>query len=231
MRYLIVILTMSMMVGCLKSHGLTRNPYPDIQPLTMAAPRADVSREPGSLYSDQYSAANLISDSRAYRPNDIVIVLISESTSATNTATTALERTHAESLKVPSLLGLPAQAASLYGGSADGTLVGVTSDNAHDGKGSTARSGAFTGSLAARVVQILPNDYLVIQGYKDIQVNGEKQRLFLTGMINPLMISKDHSVASSQIADLQLRYGGEGVVNAQQNPGWLSRVLGFLWPF
>ena len=229
MRLIVVILVALSMVGCLKDHGLTRNPYPEIQPVTYPAPRADVARAPGSLYSDAYSRGNMITDARAYRPNDIVLVAISESTTATNTATTALERTHDDSFQIPSLFG--ANLSSITGAATDGTALGVSSEKEHEGSGSTARTGIFTGSLAARVIDVLPNDYLVIQGYKDIQVNGEKQRMYLSGIVNPLMISKDHTIASSQIADLQLRYGGEGVVNAQQNPGWLSRVLGFIWPF
>ena len=223
MKKVLLALIAISMVGCLKDHGLTRNPYPDIQPVAYPVPRTEVARAPGALYSDAYSRGNMITDSRAYRPNDIVIVQIAEATTATNTAT------HSDSFKVPSLFG--ADLTGITGAATDGTALGVSSEKEHDGSGSTARSGVFTGSLAARVVDVLPNDYLIIQGYTDIQVNGEKQRMYLSGIVNPLMITKDHAIASYQIADLQLRYGGEGVVNAQQNPGWLSRVLGFIWPF
>jgi flagellar L-ring protein precursor FlgH len=83
----------------------------------------------------------------------------------------------------------------------------------------------------SRVIHVLPNSYLVIQGYKNVQVNGENTRMYLTGIVNPLLIDRDHTVRSSQIADLQIRYGGEGVVAANQNPGLVSRILNFLWPF
>ena len=191
-----------------------------------------LNRAPGSLYSEQYANTNLVSDARAYRPNDMVIVRIVESTTATSSATTELERKHANSLKVPNLFGIEKTHQQFYGeGTTDGTVLGVTSDTEHDGKGTTQRSGVFQGSVAARVIQVLPNHYLIIQGYKDVQVNGERMRLHLSGIVNPLMIDKDHSVASTQVADLQVRYGGEGVVTAQQNPGLIARIINFLWPF
>ncbi len=232
MKYAVLLSTLLLLAGCsLKDYGLVDNPYPEVKPLT-PVPSTPVVSAPGSLYSDQRSIANMVSDARAYRVNDIVIINISESTSATNSATTDLDKTHKNDIKVPNLFGLEKTHTQFFGaGSTDGTVLGLETAKEHAGKGSTQRSGLFTGSLAARVIQVLPNNYLYIQGYKNIQVNGENQKVVLSGMVNPLMIDKNHSVNSNQIADLELRYGGQGVVNAQQNPGLFARILDFIFPF
>ncbi len=214
----------------MREHGLMREPYPEIKPLQLQ-PQPQNANAPGSLYSPQTAYTGLVSDARAYRVNDIVLVRISESLSATNASNTDTERTTTNSFKVPNLLNVVPKNPNFFGGSGDGTVVGTSVENEHEGQGTTQRSGTFRGSLAARVIQVLPNNYLMIQGYKTVQVNGERTKIHLSGVVNPLMIDKDHSVASTEIADLALRFGGEGIVSAQQSPGWLSRFLNFVWPF
>lgn len=231
MKKLLICLIALMSVGCLKKHGLMPDPLPDMKPLEMYPSTPQISA-PGSLYTDQNAAAGLISDSKAFRVNDIVLVSISESMSATNTATTDLERKNANSFKIPNLLGLEKTHTQFFGaGTTDGTMLGTSTESSHEGSGTTNRSDTFTGSVATRVVQVLPNGYLMLQGTKEVQVNDEKVNCYLTGMVNPLMISRDHIISSTQIADLKIRYGGYGVIAAQQSPGLFQRLLNFIWPF
>ena len=233
MKKIVILLIAAGIAACgpLKDAGVMNAPYPSVRPLSLP-PASPVVRQPGSLYSEIESRAALVTDSRAFRMNDIVIVNIIESTTATNSATTDLERTHTNNVRLPSILGLERGIDTIFQqGSTDGTALGISSEKEHEGRGSTQRSGVFTGSLAARVIQVLPNDYLIIEGYKAVQVNGENTRMYLSGMVNPLMINKNHTVSTTQIADLHIRYGGQGVVNGQQNPGWAARILDFLWPF
>ena len=231
-RTLVVFLAALSTIGCLQKHGLVRNPYPEAQPIELHRPQPIV-QAPGSLFDTSGGSgnANLISDSRAYRNNDIVIIQIAESMSATNSANTDLERTSANSFSVPNLFGLENSLSSVVGTGSGGPLLATSTTSEHEGKGTTARSDIFQGTVAARVIEVLPNGYLMIQGQKTVQVNDEKVKFYLTGMVNPLMIGSNHAVLSTQVADLQLRYGGNGVVTAKQNPGMFSRILEWLWPF
>jgi len=228
MRMIPICLLALTSVGCLQKHGLVTDPEPELTPIQLDAPEP-ANRAPGSLF-DQ-GGANLISDSRAYRNNDIVIIRIAESMSATNSADTDIERTTANSFKVPNLFGAEDSIASVFGGSTDGTVLGTETTSEHEGVGTTGRTDVFMGTVAARVIEVLPNGYLMIQGHKQVQVNDEKVKFYLTGMVNPLMIGSDHSVLSTQVADLQLRYGGNGVVSAYQSPGLFARIIQWLWPF
>ena len=211
---------------------MVNQPYPEMVPPDFGNSAVTSAKAPGSLYSPIHAQGNPISDAVAFRVNDLVIVQITESTSALNSATTDIEREHVNSIKVPSLFGIEKMNQGLFAdGSDDGTVLGITTNKEHEGRGTTERSGIFRGSLAARVIHVLPNNYLVVQGYKNVQVNGENTRMYLTGIVNPLLIDRNHTVRSNQVADLQIRYGGEGVIAANQNPGLLSRILDFLWPF
>jgi flagellar L-ring protein precursor FlgH len=223
-----------MMVSCagLRNHGLVHEDPPKIEPVQFYESEAP-ARAPGSLFDQSASNASLISDRRAFRLNDIVVINIVEQTTATTTATTDLEKENSMGLRIPSLLGVETDGlADLFqAGSTDGTLVSAGTTSEHEGAGTTARNGTFRGNVAARVIRVLPNGHLIVQGQKTLRINSESVDFYLSGIVDPLMISRSNSVASSEVADLKLNYGGRGVVTAHQNPGLLYRFLNWLWPF
>jgi flagellar L-ring protein precursor FlgH len=55
--------------------------------------------------------------------------------------------------------------------------------------------------------------------------------MILEGVIRPSDIASDNTVLSSYIADARISYTGKGVVSDKQRPGWMSRVLDYVWPF
>ena len=233
LNLLLTALIMIVLTGCsLRDHGFIEPKFPVIEPIKTDP---DINRpvlSEGSLYSDQGYFPGFISDTKAYRLNDVLIVNISESTNATSSATTGTERTNEMDMGISNFMGWEADGAlDINPNIKPSAMIGTKSESKHDGTGTTKRSGIFTGTLASRVVQVLPNGYLMIQGYKTVQVNGELGKLYLSGLVNPLMIDKAGSISSNQIADLNLVYGGQGTVAAQQKPGWLSRVLTAVWPF
>lgn len=224
-RILLAVMILSL-TGCLRKNHLINSPYPTVEPVAIFPTDTPVY-EPGSLFTEHNSASGLISDAKAFRVNDIVLVGISESMTATNAANTDLARSSANSFSVENLFGkVPG-----LGSAADGTVLGTGTESTHAGTGTTKRSDTFTGSVATRVVQVLPNGYLVIQGNKEVQVNSESVKCYMTGIVNPLMISRDHIISSTQVADLKIRYGGYGVVAAQQSPGLFTKILNLIWPF
>ncbi len=48
---------------------------------------------------------------------------------------------------------------------------------------------------------------------------------------NRHMLDVNNSIASSQVAELKVGYGGKGVVDETTKPGYISRLLNFIWPF
>ena len=85
--------------------------------------------------------------------------------------------------------------------------------------------------MTARIVDILPNGNLVIQGNREVRVNHENQIITLTGLVRPRDISADNVVLSTYLADARISYSGSGIINERQRPGWLTRVMGKIWPF
>ena len=89
----------------------------------------------------------------------------------------------------------------------------------------------MTATVAARVVNVLPDGLLRIEGARQTKVNNETQYLVVAGLIRSRDVASDNSVLSTQIADAQISYYGEGVIADKQKPGWLTRLLDNIWPF
>jgi flagellar L-ring protein precursor FlgH len=86
--------------------------------------------------------------------------------------------------------------------------------------------------MAARVMQVLPNGFLVIEGDKTVQVNSENQVVKVRGIIRPADLQTGNIIQSNQIGELEVRVNGKGVVqDAIRRPFILYRILLGLLPF
>ena len=111
-------------------------------------------------------------------------------------------------------------------------LLNLTGSQALDGSGSTSRGSTISATLSARVTNVLPNGYLVLQGTKDVLVNSEHQMVTVRGVIRPADLSPGNIITSNQIAQMEIRIDGKGVVNdAIRRPFILWRLLLGLLPF
>jgi len=191
---------------------------------TLAANTYEPPAEPhytdGSLWATD-RAGSLFEDTRARRVGDLVMVRVSENATGTKKAATSTDRSSHLSTAIETFFTAPVAGRNLD--------LGI--DNSFDGSGSTSRSGQLTAQVAAVVREVLPNGNLVIEGNREIQVNGEVQIIRLTGVVRPVDISTQNVVLSSRIADARITYTGVGVVDEKQRPGWFTRLVDYLTPF
>ncbi len=188
----------------------------------------------GSIWPGETSRNSFFQDLRARNVGDTVTVVISEKTSATKEATTSTSRTSNNDIAIKKFLGLPLKFGMsdfLGQGQPFKPELASNYDSAFDGAGTTKRSGQFSASLTARVVEVLLNGNLIIEGKKDTILNNEHQYLVLSGIIRPEDLSVDNRVDSNLIADARIEYSGRGVIADEQRPGWMIRILDNVWPF
>ena len=100
-----------------------------------------------------------------------------------------------------------------------------------DGKASTTRANKVTATVAARVVNVMPDGLLQVEGARETKVNNETQYLVVSGLIRSRDVAADNSIMSTQMADAQIAYYGKGVVSDKQKPGWFTRLMDHVWPF
>jgi flagellar L-ring protein precursor FlgH len=160
----------------------------------------------------------VFSDFKARHVNDLITINIAEKTTATSKADTTTTRNGSNKMNSAGLIeGLDDRA--------------TTTASKYKGNGNTDRSVAFSTRISARVVRVLQNENLIFEGFRDIQLNNETQRIYVAGIVDPSHLDASSSVSSDQIAELRLGYGGKGVVDETLKPGYISRILNLTWPF
>jgi flagellar L-ring protein FlgH len=179
----------------------------------------------GSLWTDSGPRANLYGDMKARFVHDILTINVLETTQAASSAKNSSSRASSASAGLDSFMGLPKRIKELP------NMVSGTGQSKFDGQGSTTRATTLATTLTARVTDVLPNGYLVVEGKREIRVNNENQTIVLTGVVRPEDISTNNVVLSSAVAQMSVRVQGKGSVSQPINPGWLYKILTKILPF
>jgi flagellar L-ring protein precursor FlgH len=161
-------------------------------------------------------------DRRARNLNDIVTIRVVESITGSGTADSALAKNGSGSAGVPKLLGLDTKLPSAID---PANLLSTSSQTNFQGSGTTNRAGELTALMSARVSDVLPNGDLVVEGIREIEINGDRQIVVLTGVVRPYDVNPANVVLSTQIGQLRIRYFGQGLMKDNLKPGWLIRIL------
>jgi flagellar L-ring protein precursor FlgH len=177
----------------------------------------------GALVGDADSLFNgsgrsMFSDVKAFNVGDIVTIIITETSSATSTANTSTSKESNTSVGPGTGKILKQFPPLSFQGSGANTAAGTT-----------ARTGTLIASMTARVVRVLPNGNLEIEGMREIMVNSENQKMVLTGTVRAVDIAPDNTIRSTFIADAKIRYEGKGIIGQKQREGVISRLLHWLF--
>lgn len=191
-----------------------------------AAARAANDASAGSLWSSSALLTDLARDLRASRVNDTVTVLVAENASAVSSGNVQSARTSSAKNTITSLAGATKAAGALA------NLLGTSGDQQLKGSGTTSRQTTLSTTLGARVVHVLPNGYLVVEGVKEIRVSSEQQMIMVRGVVRPADLTSDNVIRSDHMAQLEVSVNGKGVVgDAIRRPFFLYRLLLGLLPF
>ena len=181
---------------------------------------------PGSLWSSSALLSDLARDLRASRIDDLVTIQVTEKADASSTGDTKTSRQSNVKSNVASVFGAAALKHPLA------NLANLSTANSLQGQGATTRQTALTTTLSARVTNVLPNGYLVVEGHKDTMINSERQIVAVRGVIRPSDLGPGNTIHSDRLAQLELRINGKGVVgDAIRRPNILYRILLGILPF
>lgn len=190
-----------------------------------------MARAEGSLWPGENAVNSFFIDNKARQVNDIVTIVVSESATGTSSASTNTSREATTTTGIASLLGLDKSLQAMNENLKPKIEVGGSASNALKGQGDTSRDSKLATTLTARVLKVLENGNLYIEGRRQLTMNGEDQYVVLSGTIRPDDITTDNVIYSQYIADAQIYYTGKGVINSKMRAGWLTRVLDTVWPF
>jgi flagellar L-ring protein FlgH len=181
---------------------------------------------PGSIWSPGSRLSDAARDTRASQVDDMVTIVVSESTSAVAKGSTKSARASSAKSSVAALAGVTRAAGPLA------NLATLGGDAQLTGEGATSRSTVLTTTLTARVTKVLPGGSLLLEGSKELQVNGERQSILVRGVARPADVTPANMVASNRLGQLEVRVNGKGVVgDAVRRPFLLYRLLLGILPF
>jgi flagellar L-ring protein precursor FlgH len=215
--------------GCAASRIIKQTPVVDptgIEEYRAEAKRAAEAAEfnAGSLWTSSGQHSNLFRDMKARYVNDVVTIRVSETTSAVSTADASNNRSSSMSAGIDALVGLQDGVKELP------NLASGAGQIRFNGQGATSRATQVQTTLTARVTDVLPNGYLVVEGTREVRVNNENQTIVLSGVVRPSDINRSNVVLSSAVAQMSLRVQGKGTVSQPLKPGWLYQIINGIWP-
>jgi flagellar L-ring protein FlgH len=187
---------------------------------------ARVTRSASAPVARDNWMTELAIDPRARHVNDLLTVRVVESMEAVGTADAQLTKSSAGRASVTGLFGIENKTPDWL----DNTnLVNGTFDTKFKGGGSTTRSGSLTANMTVRVVEVLPNGDLVLEGAREIDINGDLQLVVLTGVVRQADVDRNNIVPSTRIGQLQIQYFGRGLMKDNLRPGFLIRALNWIF--
>ncbi len=190
-------------------------------PSPLAAFPASAPRYPDLLWST--TTRSLYGDPRALHVGDTLTVEISLDDRAKLDNRSDRSR--------DSSVGLDAGVTVPSVGFSTGVAGNIGSNSDSVGRGSIARSEALDLSIAAVVASVLPNGNLVISGSQEVRVNYEMRVLNIAGIVRPIDISKNNTIAYEKIAEARLAYGGRGRLSEVQQPAYGQQIYDLVVPF
>ncbi|MCP4716011.1 MAG: flagellar basal body L-ring protein FlgH [Deltaproteobacteria bacterium] len=250
---MIVVLVLFLQTGCaglvpgqIEQDRSVDNAMPFEEELVTPQPYSQV-RNPhqGSLWVDGSSRSFLFGDNKAMSVDDIVTVRISEVADASRNATTSLKRNGSMKSNIAKFFGsdLTFGLDNLWGKNTGADTyaartkdpfapdIETDSENDFNGTGSTSRKDKLIATISARVVRVYPNGNMFIKGKREVNINNEKQFIFLSGLVRPEDVSPNNVILSSNIAEAKISLSGKGVIADKQKPGYGHRLFDVLWPF
>lgn len=181
-----------------------------------------------SLWAENATAVT--ADRRARAVGDIITILVQESNTASKDNTTATAKKTGLAANVNTFLYSPA-ASGFLTKKGQMPAINMDSSSSFSGGGKVNNSEKIAARIAVRVVDVLPNGNLVLEGTKKISFAGETQDAVLRGTVRQEDVSSSSTVYSYNVADATIKYISSGTLANSQRKGWFTKLWEFASPF
>ncbi|WP_090827575.1 flagellar basal body L-ring protein FlgH [Nitrosovibrio tenuis] len=215
----LVVITLFMLSGCM---SLPAPPAIVQQPMSARAAQWTPPPSNGAIYQERTHHRPLFEDRRARQVGDTLVILLNEKTNASKKSNSSADKSGTLNFAVPPMVfGVPITKK---------VDLGASSTNQYTGKGEAASTNNFNGTIAVTVIDVLPNNYLVVSGEKQLAMTQGTEYIRFSGVVRPETVI-NNTVSSIQVADARLEYKANGYIDEAQTMGWLSRFFLTISPF
>jgi flagellar L-ring protein precursor FlgH len=185
---------------------------------------------------DSSLAAVRVPERREFAVNDLVTIIIRESSETDFNASLETEKSSEHSgeiaefprLTLKDLADLQVRSNQFEQGNPQ---LDVQSESEFEGEGDYSRSEEMTGRLTARIIDVKPNGTLVVEAKKFMKSDEETLNITLTGTCRAEDITADNTVLSTQLYDLHLAKTHDGALRESTDKGLFTEILDFIFNF
>ena len=185
-------------------------------------------RRMGTIYDPNSGPPVALADKTAARVGDLITVVIQETQNLRNEERTGQSKTTNLNYQLIDFAVKPDAFSSL-------PTMHTARQDQFAGQANIEKRGTFTARLTAMVIDTLPNGNLVIQGRRELRIDGEVKLLEFSGVVRRYDVTRTNTVQSELVADARVSYVGEGPARkALERRGlakWLHSAVDWLWPF
>lgn len=177
----------------------------------------------GTLYSDQV----------ARKKGDLITILVKETTSVVDNSKTETKRKSDPIKFSVNMVPGTHQVAAAQGLSTIDKLPAfdATSENNFKGEGTYSQNGEVKATITGRVIDVLDNGNLLVEGRRQAQVNDDIKTIRITGIVRTADLRSDNTILSEKLHNFQVAIENEGPLARSQKKGFVGTILDVLWPF
>ena len=160
----------------------------------------------GSFWTLQSPYSDMASDYKARNVNDLIVIQVVESTTAAEDGAVKSARAFSASSSI-GVMGAPGPTAGVQ------NIFSPNSSRTLNGQAQTSSDSALSTSLSGRVVDVLPNGFLVIEAVRQMFMNNQHQTVVIHGVVRSGDITSSNTVPSTSISNLEVELKGHGVIS------------------
>ena len=184
-----------------------------------------------SLWKDNSAhAVSMYADKKAHTVGDILTILIQENNGSSRQNNTTTSKKNSVDASISSFLYGPGASGLLTKG---GQYPAMKFNTANDfaGGGQINNQETITARLSVRVIDVLPNGNLVVEGRRQTAFSGEKQDAILRGTVRADDVMANNTLYSYNMSDSTIQFISKGTITDNQNKGWFSKIWDKVSPF
>jgi flagellar L-ring protein FlgH len=182
-----------------------------------------------SLWADT-ETRTMFADKRAATVGDLVTIIVQENSTTAKDASTKSSKKSGVDASISTFLYGPAASGLLTKGGKYPALQ-VANKTDFDGSGSVGSSEKIVSRITVRVIDVMPNHNLVVEGSRRTSFSGESQDVVLRGTVRPDDVMANNTVYSYNVADVNFKFIASGTVSDSQKKGWFTRAWDKVSPF
>ena len=170
---------------------------------------------------------------RVFQKHDVVTIIIDEVSTQTSSQSLETEKDSKTRATLNSMLDLM-QLLELrlsQGDTSNLSLIDFNAKREFTGEGDYERKDRFSARITATVLEVKPNGTLVLEAVKRIAKDSEIQTIVLSGVVREDDITRQNTVLSSQMANLDITSRHEGQVRDAAKKGLITEVLDAIFSF